>query len=374
MIFEHVTIRFEISSLPSYTPLESEFYLETGWDGWNPANPKQKMVLEGSAYQLELAIPLGMLLEYKITRGSSEREEGNAYGHRRIPHRLVVQESCRQQIEVEGWMDLPQGAMPPLPHTRVGSLESFELYSPQLEDTFTFWVYRPPSYDRSSEPYPVMYFHDGRNIFDAQRSFAGVSWEADAAAEALALEGMETLMVAVDVREEHRNQDYVPFKAAFNGYTTHADAYGDFLTQTLKPYIDSHFRTRLETEHTAIVGASFGGLISLYLGLKHPEIYGFIGAFSPSVLVADGQLFGYLYSQPLERQQRWYLDMGTLEGSDTVMANYFAHATKTFAYMLEKRGQTVRLEIGEGHWHDEQAWKTRFPKALRFFLDAPSEA
>lgn len=369
MIFEHVTIRFEISSLPSYTPLGSEFYLEMGWDGWNPANPKQKMVLEGSTYQLELELPIGILLEYKVTRGSSEREEGNAYGHRRMAHRLVVQESCSQHIEVEGWMDLPQGAMPQMPHTRTGSLESFELYSPQLKDTFTLWVYRPLGYDRSSQHYPVMYFHDGQNVFDAERSYAGVSWEADAAAETLALEGMETLIVAVDVREKYRNTDYVPFKAVFNNYTTHADAYGDFLTQTLKPYIDSHYRTRLEPARTAIVGASFGGLISLYLGLKHPEIYGFIGAFSPSVLVADGQLFKYLLAQPLEHQQRFYLDMGTCEGLDTVMAHYFVHATKVFAYELQKRGQTVQLEVGEGHWHDEHAWKTRFPKALRFFLN-----
>ncbi len=369
MIFEHVTIRFELSSWPRYTPLESEFYLETNFDGWNPVNPKQHMVLKEGKYQLELELPIGVLLEYKVTRGSKEREEGNAYGHRRVAHRLVVQESCSQQIEVEGWMDLPQGVMPLMPHTRVGSLESFELYSPQLEDTFSIWVYRPPSYDRSSGSYPVVYFHDGRNVFDAAHSYAGVSWAADAAAEALALEGMETLMVAVDVREEHRNQDYVPFKAVFNNYTTHADAYGDFLTQTLKPYIDSQYRTRLEPEHTAIVGASFGGLISLYLGLKHPEIYGFIGAFSPSIGVADFQIFGYLQSQPLERPQRWYLDMGTCEGSDTQMAQFPVHITKVFAYELQKRRQTVQLEVGEGHWHDEQAWQARFPKALRFFLN-----
>ena len=361
---EQAPIKFILSSTPENTPLNAEFFLETSVLGFQPSLPNWQFSLQNGQYTLTQSVPLGTLLEFKVSRGSHQTEEGNPYGRRSFARRLVVTQPCEVSLEVLGWQDLP-GEEPP--HTLSGQVERITLYSPELEDDLTILVYRPPRYNRSSARYPVLYMHDGANVFDAATSYAGVEWGVDEAAEQLALEGLEGMVVAVEVRGKHRITDYTPFKSRVNGYAPGADTYTRFLTETLKPFIDNKYRTLGDREHTGIAGASFGGLISLYAGLARADIYGFIGAFSPSLWLGDFEMFGWLETQD-PSGSRIYVDMGTHEGDDIDFAALTQRQAKILATLLEGRGAKVRFVTGEGHWHDETAWAERFPAVLRWFL------
>lgn len=364
-ILELAQIKFILSSAPGNTPSDAEFYLQTSLMGYRPDLPDWKFSLQDGQHTLTQSVPLGALLEFKVSRGSAQTEEGNVYGRRSLPRRLVVTQAAEVSLEVLGWQDLPAGEPP---HTLSGNVERLTLHSPELEDDLTIFVYRPPGYDRSSARYPVLYLQDGANVFDAATAYAGVEWGADEAAEQLALEGLECMVVAIKVRGEHRNTDYTPFKSRVNGYAPGADTYTRFLTETLKPFIDHKYRTLEDREHTGIAGASFGGLISLYAGLARADIYGFIGALSPSLWLGEFEMFDWLRTQD-PSHSRIYLDIGTHEGVDVDYAALTVRQAKVLATVLERQGAEVCYATGEGHWHDETAWAERFPAALRWFLE-----
>jgi len=328
---ELAQIKFILSSTPENTPVKAEFSLETSLMGFRPDLPEWQFSLQNGQHTLTQAVPLGTLLEFKVTRGSHPTGEP--------------------------------------PHTVSGHLESLTLHSPELEDDLNILVYRPPGYDGSSARYPVLYLHDGANVFDAATAYAGVEWGADEAAERLALEGLECLMVAVAVRGEHRHTDYTPFKSRVNDYAPGAEPYTRFLTDTLKPFIDAQYRTLTDQEHTGIAGSSFGGLVSLYAGLTRADLYSFIGALSPSLWLADFEVFDWQGTQDPDCS-RIYLDMGTHEGEDVDYAALTVRQAKLLSTVLERRGATVRFALGEGHWHDETAWAERFPAVLRWFLES----
>jgi len=238
-----------------------------------------------------------------------------------------------------------------------------DVASPELGNTRDIQVYLPPSYRHSGRHYPVIYMHDGQNLFDPSVSFAG-EWGVDDTLEGLGSEGVEAIVVAVPNMAEERIDEYSPFRDARKG-GGRGDAYVDFLVRTLKPEIDRRFRTRHEPTHTGIMGSSMGGLISLYAYFREPSIFGFAGAMSPSLWFAGGAIFEYV-----ERHANWsgriYLDVGTQEGRAAVR-----HA-RLMARLLRRTASRPRLNImyveGRGAIHHESAWAGRFERAIRFLL------
>jgi predicted alpha/beta superfamily hydrolase len=235
--------------------------------------------------------------------------------------------------------------------------------SPELGNTRDVQVYLPPSYHSSSRHFPVIYMHDGQNLFDPTVSFAG-EWRVDDTLEGLSPEGVEAIVVAVPNMGERRIDEYSPFRDPVKG-GGRGDAYVDFLVRTLKPEIDRRFRTRHERTHTGIMGSSMGGLISLYAFLREPGVFGFAGAMSPSVWFARGAIFDYVASR-----QPWtgkvYVDVGTAEGRPTV------RNARLMARLLRRTASRPRLGVmyveGRGAGHNESAWADRFERAVRFLL------
>ena len=208
--------------------------------------------------------------------------------------------------------------------------------SPELGNRRDIQVYLPPSYETSSREYPVIYMHDGQNLFDPATAFA-VEWQVDDTFERLGPEGVEAIVVAVPNMGEHRIEEYSPFRDA-RQRGGQGDAYLDFLVRTLKPEIDRHFRTRRERSHTGIMGSSMGGLISLYGFFRYAEVFGFAGAMSPSLWFASRAIFDTLGSLP-----RWsgrvYLDIGTGEGRAAV------RDTRQMARLLRRSAARPRLSV-----------------------------
>ena len=186
-------------------------------------------------------------------------------------------EDVAVRLTVAAWAD--QVAPMPPHHTLTGNVTIIEAFpAPELGGTRRLWLYLPPGYDTSDRRYPVLYMHDGQNLFDVATSFAG-EWEVDESLDALVREGRlpGLIVVGIDNAGDARLDEYSPWRDRQLGKGGRGDAYAAFLIRTLKPHVDRTWRTLPDAAHTGIAGSSMGGLISLYAGLRHPEVFGRIG-------------------------------------------------------------------------------------------------
>ncbi|MCX6553270.1 MAG: alpha/beta hydrolase-fold protein [Acidobacteria bacterium] len=238
-----------------------------------------------------------------------------------------------------------------------------DVVSPQLGNSRDVHVYLPPSYQHSGRHYPVIYMHDGQNLFDATTSFAG-EWHVDETFERISREGVEAIVVAIPNMGPARIDEYSPFHDPRRG-GGRGDAYLDFLVDTLKPLVDARFRTRHERTQTGIAGSSLGGLASLYGFFRPPATFGFAGVMSPALWFGNRAIFDVVAAQ-----SKWtgkiYLDIGTGEGRVQV------RNTRLMARFLRRTAARPRLNImyveDRGAAHHESAWSSRFERAVRFLL------
>jgi predicted alpha/beta superfamily hydrolase len=252
-----------------------------------------------------------------------------------------------------------------------------DVRSEELGNARDILVYLPPSYPTANRTYPTLYMHDGQNLFDEATSFAG-EWRVDDALEEAADEGIEAIVVGIPNTGVERMQEYSPFKDPRFGGGRAAD-YVKFVVETVKPLVDDAFRTTADHEATATIGSSMGGLISLYAFFERPDVFGAVGAVSPSVGFAHGALIEYL-----DRARfvggRIYLDVGTAEGRPRGRDPLDLRREPALYVKLvrEARDLLVRKGYQEGRdllyveeedaVHNEAAWAQRFPRLLRFLL------
>ena len=249
-------------------------------------------------------------------------------------------------------------------HTVRGTLKVLQqLRSPQLGNRRDILVYLPPSYATSEKRYPVVYMHDGQNLFDAAASFCG-EWKVDETLEAASATGLEAIVVGIPNTGTERLNEYSPFADPRRGGGK-GDRYLRFVVDTLKPRIDRDFRTLTNRENTGIMGSSMGGLISLYAYFRYTDVFGFVGAMSPSIWFAARAIVPYIQRAPLVAG-RIYLDMGTAEG-----AFMLADAQRMEA-LLQRKGyrleHNLRFVEAKDAPHSETAWSMRFGPALEFLL------
>lgn len=140
-------------------------------------------------------------------------------------------------------------------------------------------VYLPPSYHRKERKYPVIYMHDGQNLFDTQSAF-GRPWYVDRIIDKMPIR-RHAVVVGIDNGEMERLKEYSAFSR--ENHVAEGGAYLKFITENLKPFIDQNYRTHPTPEHTWMVGSSMGGLITHYAGMNYPDVFGKVGIFSPSI-------------------------------------------------------------------------------------------
>lgn len=239
-----------------------------------------------------------------------------------------------------------------------------DVYSPELANRRDVVVYLPPSYHSGRRSYPVLYMHDGQNLFDPATSFAG-DWGLGRIMAASARRGLEAIVIGVPNRGTERLDEYSPFPDRAGRGGGRGAAYAAFLARTLKPLVDRRFRTRASRDHTLIAGSSMGGLISLYALFRHPRVFGGAAALSPSLWFAGGAIFSSV-GRAAFVPARIYLDIGALEGAEHV-----ANARRMRDLLLAK-GYRPELDL---RWlesrtgrHDERSWGRRFARALPWLL------
>ncbi len=263
-------------------------------------------------------------------------------------------------------------------HTVTGDIKMLpQVWSPQLENRRSILVYLPPAYGAGEQRYPVLYMHDGQNLFDKASSYAG-EWGVDETLEMLSAEGLAAIVVGIANMGNLRLAEYTPFEDMVAG-GGQGDLYLDFIVDNVKPLIDADFRTLPEPVHTGIAGSSLGGLISLYALFRRPEVFGLCAALSPALAGADNQIFGYIEkADPVGG--KIYLDVGTREAGQAGAAGdaavdwsqaYLDSVRAMYRLLLSKgyhTGADLLYVEDEGGLHHESAWARRLPDALRFLF------
>jgi predicted alpha/beta superfamily hydrolase len=234
---------------------------------------------------------------------------------------------------------------------------------PGLNRQRTVRVYLPPGYEGSRRRYPVLYMHDGQNLFDDATAYAG-EWGVDETLNALAQsQGLRLIVVGIDNGGVERIHELNPFDNPEFG-RGEGEQYLAFVVKVLKPWVDQHYRTRPDRRHTAIMGSSMGGLISSYALSHYPEVFGGAGVFSPAYWMAP-QVFADTEAHPPRTSARIYFYAGGSE-SGTMVSDM-----KRMVALLERAGlppRRLEVTINPVGQHNEAAWRAEFPRAVTWLF------
>lgn len=230
------------------------------------------------------------------------------------------------------------------------------------------WIYLPPGYHGGTRRYPVLYMHDGQNLFDPATSYCG-DWGVGKSLDALwrKKKTRGVIVVGIDNGGEERWNEYSPWCGRDGEEPCSGDKYARFLVEDLKPAIDKKFRTLPGRESTGIAGSSLGGTISFYVSLKYPEIFSRAGLFSPSFWFARDPALALLKKARIKQDMRVYMDVGTKEGDHA--DEYLVDARAVSVLFAGKKSVEQRFVVDEGGIHNESAWARRFPAAFLWLFE-----
>jgi enterochelin esterase-like enzyme len=232
-------------------------------------------------------------------------------------------------------------------------------------------VYLPPGYDAQPDRhFPVLFLHDGQNLFDGSTSFIpGMDWHVGQTADQWIQEGRVEPLIIVGIYNagKQRIGEYTPTRAPKLG-GGRANRYAKFLLEEVKPFVNFQYRTQQGPESTGIGGSSLGGLVSLYLGLRQPKAFGKIAALSPSVWWNERVILRFAATAAVRPLPRIWLDIGTREGPRIV------DDVERFRDILVGKGwqpdRNLHYERVEGAEHNEAAWARRVGPFLQFLFPA----
>ncbi len=236
-------------------------------------------------------------------------------------------------------------------------VSSFNIDAPQLKMIKKIWVYLPKNYTISDKKYPVIYMHDGQNLFDNKTASYG-EWNVDETLDSI---NAQVIIIGIEHGGEKRIDELTPYKNEKYG-GGNADNYLDFIVTTLKPYVDKTYRTKTNAHNTALFGSSLGGLVSFYGALKYPNVFGKIGCFSPAFWINRKEISTLMENTKSYKTKVYFL-CGDKEGSDDDMVNDL----KRIEYLVNtKRCECQKLNkkvIVKGGQHNEKLWGEGFKNA-----------
>jgi alpha-glucosidase len=356
-------VTFVIHHYPEKT-LEKEVFITGNFDQWSGG--KDYRLTSTAESQLIITLPaFDFPLEYKFTQGNWDLVETDENGAS-IDNRnySATKEKDTVLIEIKGWHD-PAKEQKETKTKNVVLLSEGLANDPSQLNHRKIWAYLPPDYHETNNSYPVIYMHDGQNLFDAKASFRG-EWEVDEQMNVLFEQNdLGVIVIGIDNGGSHRLDEYTPWKNDEYGGGM-ADVYLDFLIEMVMPLVEKELRIKTGAQNTAMMGSSLGGLVSYYAGLKRPDLFGKIGAFSTSFWYSE-EVKTYSSDHGNIRNQKMYLLAGNAEDSDESTVK----DTKTMAALLLETGypsnhlKTKYVKEGK---HNEQFWKNEFTEAVRWLF------
>jgi predicted alpha/beta superfamily hydrolase len=354
-----------VANVPQLTPLRDTLYVAGSFNNWNPRDENYRMELGPNGYSVSISGVAGSSYSYKITRGNWPTVEGSATGGFIGDRSLVYQSGATETISVLGWEDI--GGNPTITeHVRI--LDS-NFHIPQLQRNRRIWISFPPDYFTSAAYYPVVYMHDGQNVFNAGTSFSG-EWRVDESMlDELEQACSQAIIVAIDNGGAQRINEYAPWTNSEYNQGGQGDEYCSFLVNTLKPFIDANYRTLSDRNNTAIMGSSLGALISAYAAFTYPEVFGKVGLFS-SAYWFNPEIFTLAENHQNIPNTNIYHVCGTNEGNGSVLDDQ-----NEMIQRLQNNGYQSD-ELQSLHWadgaHSEWFWDREFPAAYTWLIDCAS--
>lgn len=332
------------------------YYLAANINGWNPKDDRYRFTKEPSGrIILTCFFDRGTELAFKFTKGSWETVECDKDGADISNHTIKTTGTNFYRYEIKDWKDNYSK------HTASATVKIIDtaFYIPQLDRKRRIWMYLPKAYAFANKHYPVLYLQDGQNVFDAYTSGYG-EWGVDECLDTLIQKGKQPcIVVAVDNGPQRINE--------YNPYTTErfgkgeGDLYLDFITKTLKPFIDKHYRTLPDKGNTIIAGSSLGGLIAYYAMLKYPDVFGKAGIFSPAFWVASSSIDHLTDSVGNKVSGKLFFYMGEKEGDDDlklmqdIKENIATRSSAMVYSVIDSEGK-----------HNEQAWRKWFAEFYKW--------
>jgi predicted alpha/beta superfamily hydrolase len=346
--------------LPAAEDSTKDVYVAGSFNGWNPRDETFRLRKDDKGnYTLQLMnVPAGEY-EFKFTRGGWEAVETDAQGQHISNRKLNLTSDTTLRLSIAGWAS---GEAAPRMHTARPNVRIIDtaFYMPQVGRNRRIWVCLPPDYGTGNKKYPVLYMHDGQNLFDEATSFAG-EWGVD---EALDSMKQRCIVIGIDNGGLKRMNEYNPYDNERFGKGEGAQ-YIAFIAKTLKPYIDKKYRTLKDKKNTMIAGSSMGGLISMYAAITYPGVFGGAGVFSPSFWIAPGLHADIerLVKRKTHGQSRIYFYAGEQESKELVK-----EVLSVFEAMRMKAGCKMEVRINAEGQHNEPTWRQEFPIFYRWIM------
>ena len=338
-------------------------YITGNFNNWVAEDKKYLMTRVGKG-KYRLAFPKASMpdiLEYKYIKGSWIDVEMNEHG-RNTTNRVVQTNIKKLKDVVYNWGGKYDEEV--YPFKPIVQVISDEFDIPQLNRKRRIAAILPNDYHTSNKRYPVLYLQDGQNLYNDYAPFG--TWGVDKSMTKLAEDGKgDVIIIAIDHGGVDRLEEFNPFPTQKLS-NSQGRNYVNFLKDTLKPYIDEHFRTLTDRDNTAIGGSSMGGLITIYSGFRFPEVFGKLMVFSPSLWVNPNIHFDSMHFNKLFKS-KIYMYAGAREGSSMIpLINHFKES-------LQRKGLNdniikIKTSIDPKGQHNEYRWGIEFPKAVKWLF------
>jgi Enterochelin esterase and related enzymes len=244
-------------------------------------------------------------------------------------------------------------------------------HATRLNNDRNLHVYLPPDfYQNPQKRFPVLYVQDGKSIFE-KSDWSGESLDMHVTADKLISEKKmkEIIIVGIDNIGEDRLSEYAHWDGVDGGKTVKGKGllYEDFVINDVKPFIDKNFRTLPDREHTALMGASIGGLVTFNIGFRHPEVFSKLAMMSPYLGWGDGKLYDELSKgdYQVKRPLKMWIDVGSTESDFVNMVAIGTSALKKIGY--QSYDELVVYEAPGGE-HSERFWAERVEPVLLYLF------
>jgi enterochelin esterase-like enzyme len=324
------------------------------WNNWNPSDLRMRPIGGTKMLMARAVLPAAARYEYKLVSA------GGAWSQDAL-NRKFAYDHGNSVVNLAG--------------SGQSHLERYPaVHAEKLGNDREVVVYLPAGALDSSRRYPVLYMHDGQNLFDPAAPHGG--WGVDRTLDGLIAQGaVEKVIVVGAANTPARMQEYAEVPIPAGGPAPLAVEHGDFLVRQLKPFIDGRYPTQPGRGRTAVIGSSLGGRISLWLGATYPHIFGLVGAMSPTVELGAGDKDARLLtlvSAGVRPGQRFYLDSGGAGRLQPKQDNWAGtrRLRRLLANLGFVPGRDLLYQWAQGARHDEEAWLKRMEEALRFFFPA----
>jgi len=340
----------------------SAVYIAGGFNNWMPSDPLTKMSRDNDGrFVIHFNGSPGGKYEFKFTCGSWQTVETSADGKDIGNREISIASDTTLYFTVAAWKN-ETTASPMKQHTASKNVHvidtSFKML--HLDRTRRIWIYLPADYATSGKRYPVLYMHDGQNLFDEATSFAG-EWSVDETMDSIT---NACIVVGIDNGGAKRMNEYNPNDTEKYG-KGEGKEYLAFIAEVLKPHIDKQYRTMKDKQHTWMAGSSMGGLITFYAGLYYPNIFGGLGVFSPSFWIVPD------LNKQIEEQQKsaahgkqsWYFYAGAQESKQMV-----PDMQSVALQLKELTRPDIKVDINPDGKHNEPTWKKIFPAFYQWLV------